>query len=80
MISQSIKSSYDLPRSMPNRSRPIARKKYLRIAPADHSWAAATTKGVFIRWMIISYLIPQISILMLHPRQLKQLLEENNQA
>ncbi|KVH98016.1 G-protein beta WD-40 repeat-containing protein [Cynara cardunculus var. scolymus] len=43
-----VKSSYDLPGSMPNRGRPIVRTKCLRIAPTGRSWAAATTEGVLI--------------------------------
>uniref|UniRef100_A0A251UWS0 Putative small-subunit processome, Utp12, Periodic tryptophan protein 2 n=1 Tax=Helianthus annuus TaxID=4232 RepID=A0A251UWS0_HELAN len=40
-----VNSSYDLPGSMQNRGRPIARTKCLRIAPTGRSWAAATTEG-----------------------------------
>ncbi|KAK1436824.1 hypothetical protein QVD17_02608 [Tagetes erecta] len=43
-----IKSTYDLPGSMPNRGRPIVRTKCLRIAPTGRSWAAATTEGVLV--------------------------------
>ncbi|KAF5808114.1 putative transcription factor WD40-like family [Helianthus annuus] len=43
-----VNSSYDLPGSMQNRGRPIARTKCLRIAPTGRSWAAATTEGVLV--------------------------------
>nr|CAD1824141.1 unnamed protein product [Ananas comosus var. bracteatus] len=38
----------DLPGSVPNRGRPIARTKCLKIAPTGRSWAAATTEGVLM--------------------------------
>ncbi|XP_072952424.1 periodic tryptophan protein 2 [Typha angustifolia] len=39
---------HDLPGSLPNRGRPIAHTKCLKIAPTGRSWAAATTEGVLI--------------------------------
>jgi periodic tryptophan protein 2 len=42
------KLGQDLPGSMPNRGRPVARTKCLRIAPTGRSWAAATTEGVLL--------------------------------
>lgn len=38
----------DLPGSVPNRGRSIARTKCLKIAPTGRSWAAATTEGVLM--------------------------------
>ncbi|KAJ3704006.1 hypothetical protein LUZ61_007711 [Rhynchospora tenuis] len=42
------KLGQNLPGSMQNRGRPVARTKCLRIAPTGRSWAAATTEGVLL--------------------------------
>ncbi|KAJ4821206.1 Periodic tryptophan protein 2-like protein [Rhynchospora pubera] len=42
------KLGQNLPGSMQNRGRPVARTKCLRIAPTGRSWASATTEGVLL--------------------------------
>jgi len=71
---------YDLPGSMANRGRPIARTKCVKFAPTGRSFAAATTDGVLLYSVDESFIFDPTDLdIDVTPEKVEEALAENQQ-